>query len=770
MYADATSGKSADTEDKAVTNVLGYPGIGDKRELKWAIESFWQGQSTEEELLSVAGDIKRKNWKMLKDSGIDLIPSNDFTLYDRVLDMSCMVGAIPERFGGKTVDIELYFRMIGRSIAGEADVKPCEMTKWFNTNYHYIVPELDENINFRLSPAKIFDEFTEALDIGILTKPVLIGPVTYLMLSKSYSEGSFDVMQLIDKLIPVYEEIIEQLGKLGAKWIQIDEPVFSFDLSEKILNKLKYTYDILGNSSKVRLMVANYFGDLGSNLSTFVNLPVDAVHIDAVACPNEVFKVADAIKGTMRLLSVGIIDGKNIWSNDLGTSIKMLSDIADVIGKTNMMVGTSSSLEHVPVSIKYEENMDGAIKNQLSFAKEKIVELSVLSEAINGNLGNKVLQDKIIGSKIDFQVDRKVRERCEKITQDMLSRKSGYPIRAAKHRGMFYFPLLPVTTIGSFPQTKEIRKARSDFKKGRIDKDAYENFIKDEIARVIGIQQEIGIDLFVHGEPERNDMVEYFADKLNGLLVTQNGWVRSYGTRCVKPPIIYADVSRKSPMTVKWTKYAQSLSKKPIKGMLTGPNTILQWSFVRDDQHLSQTAAQIALAIRDEVFDLEEAGIKIIQVDEPALREGLPLRKSRWNEYLKWAIDSFRLAVNGVADTTQIHTHMCYSEFNDIIKSIAEMDADVISIEASRSNMELLKVFGNFEYPNQIGPGIYDIHSPRIPTVEEIAGLITGALAVIPKERLWINPDCGLKTRRWCEVIPSLKNMVAAAELCRDKL
>lgn len=763
MYIDAPSGKVA-------TNVLGYPGIGDKRELKWAIESFWQGQSTKEGLLSVVGDIKRKNWKMLKDNGIDLIPSNDFTLYDRMLDMSCMIGAIPDRFGGKTFDIELYFRMIGRSIAGKVDVKPCEMTKWFNTNYHYIVPELDGNINFRLSSAKIFDEFTEALDIGILTKPVLIGPVTYLMLSKSHSEDSFDAMRLIDKLIPVYQEIIERLDKLGAKWIQIDEPIFSLDLSEKILNKLKYAYDILGNSSKVKLMVANYFGDLGDNLNTFANLPVDAVHIDAAACPNEALKVANAIKGTTRLLSVGIIDGKNIWSNDLGASVKILSDIADVVGKTNMMIGTSSSLEHVPVSIGYEEKMDEAIKNQLSFAKEKIVELSVLSEAINGGSGSKVLQDKIIGSKIDFQVDRKVRERYGKITQDMLSRKSGYPIRAAKQREIFHFPLLPVTTIGSFPQTKEIRKARSDFKKGGMNKDAYENFIKDEIGHVIGIQREIGLDLLVHGEPERNDMVEYFADKLNGFLITQNGWVRSYGTRCVKPPIIYADVSRKSPMTVKWAKYAQSLSEKPVKGMLTGPNTMLQWSFARDDQPLSQTADQIALAIRDEVSDLEETGIKIIQVDEPALREGLPLRKSRWNEYLKWAIDSFRLAANGVADTTQIHTHMCYSEFNDIIESIAKMDADVISIEASRSNMELLKVFGNFEYPNRIGPGIYDIHSPRIPTVEEIAGLITKALAVVPKERLWINPDCGLKTRQWCEVIPSLKNIVAAAELCRDKL
>ncbi len=780
MYINVSSDNSVGAQGKIVTNVLGYPGIGDKRELKKAVESFWYGGLTENELLAVTDDIKNKNWKMLKKIGIDLIPSNDFTLYDRMLDMSCMLGAIPNRFGwnGTTIDLDLYFRMArGKSMTGKPDIKPCEMTKWFNTNYHYIVPELDKNTDFRLSSNKIFDEFMQARNIGILVKPVLVGPVTYLMLSKNYSNESFDILRLLDKIIPVYTAIIERLGELGAEWVELDEPVFSLDLSDSIRSKLEYVYDILGKVSKSKLMVANYFGDLGENLPTFTNLSVDAIHIDAVAAPNEVKETADIIRGKNRILSIGVIDGHNVWTNDLETSKRLLLDAASIVGKDNIMISASSSLEYVPVSMKHENRMDGKIKSRLSFAKEKADELSVLSKILNGNIDDntakliKQNREVIKSGKDPFSVNNQiVRDRCDSIVDSDLCRRSPYIVRAEKQHQIFNLPELPTTTIGSFPQTKEIRKVRHDFKKGDIDREEYENFIKDKIRYIISIQEEIELDVFVHGEPERGDMVEYFSDKLHGFMSTQNGWVRSYGTRCVKPPIIYGDVSRKCAMTVKWAKYAQSLTDKPVKGMLTGPNTMLQWSFVRNDQPLGKTAVQIALAIRDEVLDLEKAGIKIIQIDEPALREGLPLRKSKWSGYLKWAVDSFKLAANGVTDATQIHTHMCYSEFNDIIKFIADMDADVISIEASRSNMELLDAFSNFEYPNEIGPGVYDVHSPRVPSINEMTDLIKKASDVVPMKLLWVNPDCGLKTRQWRDVIPSLNNMVTAAKLCRDIL
>lgn len=761
---------------KVITNVLGYPEIGDKRELKKAIESFWNGESTENELKAVADEIKTKNWRLLKNEGIDLIPSNDFTLYDQMLDMSCMLGAIPERFE-KTdqdmVDFDLYFRMArGKSIEGNLDARPCEMTKWFNTNYHYIVPELSENTSFNISSNKIFDEFNEALEIGILTKPVLIGPITYLMLSKNYSDEKFDTLQLLGKVIPVYLEVIKRLEELGAEWIQLDEPILSTDITSSVRNKLEYVYDFFNKHSKVKLIVADYFGDLEENLSTIANLNVDAIHVDA--SKDEVVEIANLIKRRGKLLSVGIVNGRNVWTNDLQASKDTMLEIAGIVGKQNIMVGTSSSLKYVPASVEYEKNMDDEVKSWLSFAKEKVKEVSVLSKILSNDTDEAAikilkLNSVIVRSRSNHLLSNNpdVRKRCAGIVNSDLNRKSPYTARASMQRAILNLPKLPTTTIGSFPQTKEIRKFRSDFKKGNINKETYESFIKNEIKHVISAQEKIGIDVLVHGEPERNDMVEYFSDSLNGFMITQNGWVRSYGTRCVKPPIIYGDVSRKFPMTIKWTTYAQSLTKKPIKGMLTGPNTMLQWSFVRDDQPLSQTAIQIALSIRDEVADLEKAGIKVIQIDEPALREGLPLHRDMWNYYLKWAIDSFKLAANGASDDTQIHTHMCYSEFNDIIKSIADMDTDVISVEASRSNMELLNAFSNFEYPNEIGPGIYDIHSPRVPSVEEIVLLLQKAADVIPPDRLWVNPDCGLKTRSWKETTAALSNMVEAAEICR---
>ena len=537
MYINALSDNSTDTKGKIITNVLGYPGIGDKRELKKAVESFWYGGLTENALLTAASDIKNKNWKMLKKIGIDLIPGNDFTLYDRMLDMSCMLGAIPDRFdrNGTMIDLDLYFRMArGKSMTGKPDIKPCEMTKWFNTNYHYIVPELDKNTNFRLSSNKIFDEFMQAREIGILIKPVLVGPVTYLMLSKNYSNESFDILRLLDKIVPVYAAVIKRLGELGAEWIQLDEPVFSLDLSDNICNKLEYAYDILGKVSKSKIMVANYFGDLRDNLETFTNLPIDAVHIDAVAAPNEIKEAADAIKGKGKMLSIGIVDGQNIWINDLEASKELLSDTASIIGKDNIMISTSSSLEYVPVSVKYENQMDGKIRNRLSFAREKASELSILSKILNDSTDENV--DRLIkrnraaikSGKDHFSVNNQiVRDRCSSIADKDLRRKSPYAVRAEKQRQIFNLPELPTTTIGSFPQTKEIRKVRHDFKKGDIDKEEYENFIKDKIKYIISIQKEIGLDVFVHGEPERGDMVEYFSDKLNGFIFTQNGWVRS---------------------------------------------------------------------------------------------------------------------------------------------------------------------------------------------------------------------------------------------------
>ncbi len=758
-----------------ITNILGYPEIGDKRELKKAIESFWRGETTEDELTLAAANIKNKNWKLLKNEGIDLIPSNDFTLYDQMLDMSCLLGNIPERFGKHDkVDLDLYFRMArGKSVVGNSDIKPCEMTKWFNTNYHYIVPELSVDTNFKLSSDKIFNEFKEALEIGILTKPVLIGPITYLMLSKNYSDEKFDNLQLLGKIIPVYLEIIKRLCELGAEWIQLDEPILSTDISSPLRNKLEYTYSVFNARSKVKLMVADYFGNLEENLSTIANLNVNAIHVDASA--DEILDIANIIKGSGKMLSIGIVNGQNIWANDLEASRKVLSEAADIMGKQNIMVAASSSLKYVPVSVEYETNMNDEIKSWLSFAKEKVKEVSVLSKIISDNTDDTAarllkINSDIISSRKNHLLSNNpdVRKRCANIAGSDFNRKSPYTVRAAKQRAILNLPKLPTTTIGSFPQTKEIRKIRSDFKKGNINKADYDNFIAKEIKRVISFQEKIEIDVLVHGEPERNDMVEYFSDMLNGFMFTQNGWVRSYGTRCVKPPVIYGDVSRKTPMTVKWTTFAQSLTKKPVKGMLTGPITMIQWSFVRDDQPLSQTAVQIALSIRDEVLDLQKAGIRVIQIDEPALREGLPLHRDMRDDYLKWAISNFKLAANGVSDVTQIHTHMCYSEFNDIIRSIADMDTDVISVEASRSNMELLNAFVDFEYPNEIGPGIYDIHSPRVPSVEEIVSLIKKAMNAISPDRLWVNPDCGLKTRGWKETTEALSNMIEAAKICRS--
>ena len=761
------------------TNVLGYPRIGAKRELKKVIEDFWKGTYSQDELLKVARDLRIENWKIQKKEGITLIPSNDFSLYDQMLDMSCLLGAIPSRFDwdGSEIDLDLYFRLArGKSKTDGSDqsnVLPCEMTKWFDTNYHYIVPELTEDTDFRISSSKVFSEFKEACDLNIMTKPVLIGPVTYLLLSKNPDKENFNPLELLHKLIPVYCEIVKRLEDAGAEWIQLDEPIFSTDINEDALKALQISYDTISKAiSTAQLIVANYFGGLGEHLSTFTNLPVQALHIDAVRAPSEAALVCDAICND-KLLSVGIVNGRNIWKNNFEDSLNTLRVLLSKVGKKRLLVATSCSLLHSPAALASETEMEDEIKNWLSFSEEKIKEVVVLAKALTGN---ESVSDELKQNKEAMQLRQSsslinkedVKNRCNTVKPENYNRTLPYQERKVIQKARFNLPELPATTIGSFPQTIEIRKKRADFKKNVISRSEYEEFLKNEIKETISKQEILDLDVLVHGEAERNDMVEYFGEQLDGFVFTKFGWVQSYGTRCVKPPIIYGDISRQVPITLEWICYAQSLTERPVKGMLTGPITILQWSFVRDDQPRSETAKQIALALRDEVQDLEKSGIGIIQIDEPALREGLPLKKADWAEYLRWAVDCFRLCANGVKNETQIHTHMCYCEFNDIMDSIAALDADVISMEAARSKMELLRAFSDSKYPNDIGPGVYDIHSPRVPSVDEMVQLLEKALTVIPREYLWVNPDCGLKTRKWEETIESLGNMVKAAKTLRN--
>lgn len=768
-----------------ITHNLGYPRIGSQRELKKACERYWAGKATFSELIQAGSNIKKHHWNVQREAGIDLIPSNDFSFYDHVLDMSLMLGVVPERYHEIIMDkgnteLDLYFAMARGYQKKGLDVIAMEMTKWFDTNYHYIVPEFHRQQTFNLFSTKVIKEFVEAKQQGVLTKPVLIGPITYLLLGKEKERG-FHRIDLLDKLLPVYHEIFEQLQAHGAEYIQLDEPYLSMDLSIKEKEAYRHAYhQIREHFPYLKFVLATYFDCTGDNIALATTLPVDVLHVDLVRCPSQLDDILESsfVKQST-VLSLGLIDGRNIWKNDYKKSLAFIHKAKDSLGEHRVWIAPSCSLLHTPCDLDIEQEeqvLTPEIKNWMAFAKQKLNELVELkyitihkedAKAIfNLNKNQEAIHHRKTSALIHKSV---VKERVRALTDADAKRSSIFSVRQKKQHQVLKLPLFPTTTIGSFPQTDEVRLLRSKFKKQELTTEEYEQLLKQEIDKSIVWQEKLGLDVLVHGEFERNDMVEYFGEQLEGYVFSQHGWVQSYGSRCVKPPIIYGDIQRPVPMTVKWSTYAQSKTKKWMKGMLTGPVTILQWSFVRDDQSRETTAMQLALAIRDEVKDLEDAGIKIIQIDEPAIREGLPIRKADWSHYLNWAVKAFRISASCVKDETQIHTHMCYSEFNDIISNIADMDADVITIETSRSQMELLDVFANFNYPNEIGPGVYDIHAPRIPSKEEMIFLLNKALDVIPQQNLWVNPDCGLKTRKWPETEAALKNMVDAVKQLRTQ-
>ena len=763
----------------ATATNLGFPRIGAHRELKRAVEGYWKGNLTLDELQDAAQALRASHWSTQQDFGLDVVPSNDFSYYDQVLDTCAMVGAVPERFpwDGETVDLDTYFAMARglqeKDLEGEGSgVQAMEMTKWFDTNYHYIVPEFSRDTTFSLSSTKVLDEYEEAKAHGVETRPVLIGPVSFLLLGKT-QEDDLDALALLDDLLPVYAEVLQALADAGAEAVQLDEPTLVLDLSDEERAAFAQAYEALADAADLDLHVATYFGGLEDNLPTALDLPIDALHLDLDRGAGQLQAALDHGVPDDLALSLGLIDGRNVWRADLDRLLETVQTAVDALGTDRVLVGPSCSLLHVPVDLDTEPALSDDMKRWFAFAAQKVEEIVALAERVDGNeeateaLFEKSRAARKARAQSDWINDDGVQDRVAGIDASMTKRDAPHAQRAPLQREALDLPVLPTTTIGSFPQTDDVRRMRAQYKKEEITQDEYEAFIEEQIAETIAAQEEIGLDVLVHGEPERGDMVEHFGRQLDGFLFTENGWVQSYGTRCVRPPIIAGDVSRPDPMTTRWLSYANDQTDQPVKGMLTGPVTMLQWSFVRDDQPRAETCRQIALAIRDEVLDLEDVGVQAIQIDEPAFREGLPLRESQWDDYLDWAVECFRLASSGVRDETQIHTHMCYSEFNDIIEAIADMDADVISVEASRSKMELLDSFDAFDYPNEIGPGVYDIHSPRVPSVEEMEGLIRKALDVLDTEQMWVNPDCGLKTRRWVEVRPALENMVQAAENVR---
>ncbi|KUG12946.1 5-methyltetrahydropteroyltriglutamate--homocysteine S-methyltransferase [Elizabethkingia sp. HvH-WGS333] len=760
------------------THNLGYPRIGKKRELKKACEQYWSGKIIQKELLDVSRRIINENLKLQQEAGIDLIPVNDFSFYDHVLDMTLTLGAIPQRYHDVILnkannELDLYFAMARGYQKDGLDITAMEMTKWFDTNYHYIVPEFSKGQSFKLFSNKIINEFIGAKQIGINAKPVILGPVSYLLLGKEKEEG-FEKLDLIDNLLPVYLEILKSLQSHGAEYIQIDEPFLALDLTDKAKEAYTTVYaKIQKELPNLKIILTTYFEGLEDNLPLALSLPVDTLHVDLVRKPEQLENILAAIPENLKL-SLGVVDGRNIWKNDFESSLQLIRKAKEQLGEERILIAPSSSLLHVPYDLDLEtkeESLPAEIKQWMAYAKQKIKEVALLRDLSSKNPSaeslvafgenKKAIENKRISTLIH---DAKVQQQMDALDAVPVSRESVFAQRKVQQQEILKLPLFPTTTIGSFPQTKEVRSWRAQFKKGEISAERYTDLLKEETKNTIQRQEKIGIDVLVHGEFERNDMVEYFGEQLKGFAFTENGWVQSYGSRCVKPPVIYGDVSRPEPLTVFWSQYAQSLTSKWVKGMLTGPVTILQWSFVRNDQSRKDTANQIALAIRDEVLDLEKAGIRIIQIDEPAIREGLPLRKKDAAEYLKWAVLAFRISASSVKDDTQIHTHMCYSEFNDIINHIADMDADVITIECSRSQMELLDAFADFEYPNDIGPGVYDIHAPRVPSKEEMVKLLEKAAKVIPSSQLWVNPDCGLKTRGWDETEKALIEMVNAAK------
>ena len=750
---------------------LGFPRIGQGRELKFQLESYWAGNSSLEALEATGVQLRQTHWNLQKN--LDVLPVGDFSFYDHVLDMSFLLGHIPTRAQRNgEAGLDTYFRVARGRSANDSEcscVRAGEMTKWFDTNYHYIVPEVSIETTFKLQPERLIHQVREAKRLGHQVKPVIIGPLTYLSLCKG--DSGFNPLDFISDIVPVYELLLATLAKEGVEWVQVDEPLLVTELQEGWKQAYEHAYQSLKGAG-IKILLATYFGQLKENLQLACKLPVAGLHLDAIRAREEVSQVADWLSG-IQVLSLGVIDGRNIWKTNLNATLDWLQPIADSFGD-RLWLAPSCSLLHVPMNLELETVLDSEVQQWLAFAVQKISELEILQQAIN--VGRDAVQDILfenqqacLARRASLRVTNpKVTTAVEKISAKFAERKSPFASRVRQQQ--FDLPLLPTTTIGSFPQTTEIRQARSAFKRGEIQRDSYELQMRRHIQDTVARQEEIGLDVLVHGEAERNDMVEFFGEQLEGFVFSNFGWVQSYGSRCVKPPILFGDVSRPKPMTLYWTEYAQSLTTKKMKGMLTGPVTILNWSFVRDDIPRLESAQQIALAIREEVLDLERAGISIIQIDEAALREGLPLRRSQWQEYLSWAVGAFRVSANGVADSTQIHTHMCYSEFNDIIEAIAQMDADVITIETSRSNMELLDVFDEFEYPNQIGPGVYDIHSPNIPSQRQIESLLVSAAAKIPVERLWVNPDCGLKTRQWSEVTPALTQMVKAATELRQQV
>ncbi len=751
---------------------LGFPRMGRRRELKFALEKYWSGESNGDTLLQTAQVLRKEHWQLQVKAGINTPPSIDFSLYDHVLDLAVTLGAIPRRFNSLSgpVSLSTYFAMA----RGSKEATALEMTKWFDTNYHYVVPEFEAGTRYGLRSNKVVEDYLEARALGIETRPVLLGPVSFVLLGKP-TDARITRTQVLHSILPLYQELLTRLSQAGAEWVQIDEPYLTLDLDFEAEKMYREAYRTFNSASMLpKLLLATYFGALGGNLNLALELGTAGLHLDLVRAPEQL----DALlsKGiSNRRLSLGLVDGRNVWRTDLTKALELLETAVRRIGKDHLEVAPSCSLLHSPVDLDAETKLDPEVRGWMAFAKQKLNEVALLAKASEGQ---SAIHDEL-SENAHFVESRRTSQRIHKpeveqrlasIDAEMLSRESTYKVRQQRQAKALSLPNFPATTIGSFPQTAEVRKMRSSYRNGKIHQKIYEGFLQEEIKRCIQFQEEVGLDVLVHGEFERNDMVEYFGEHLGGFVFSENGWVQSYGSRCVKPPIIFGDVARLEPMTVYWTQYAQSLTKKPIKGMLTGPVTILQWSFVRDDQPRSKTCQQIALAIRDEVADLEHAGIKVIQIDEPAIREGLPLRRADWPQYLDWSVNAFRLASSGVEDGTQIHTHMCYSEFNDIIESIVKMDADVISIECSRSRMELLDAFHRVHYPNEIGPGVYDIHSPRVPSRDEIQTLLHKALEVLTPQQLWINPDCGLKTRGWEEVRLALENMVAVAAELRTSL
>ncbi len=748
---------------------LGFPRIGARRELKSAVEAFWKGDLDEAGLEAAARDLRARHWRMQSEAAIDTIPSNDFSLYDQVLDMTAAVGAVPPRFGEAEgeVDLPTYFAMA----RGRQDAPAMEMTKWFDTNYHYIVPELHAGQRFRLASLKAVREYEEAKALGIETRPVLIGPLTWLKLGKA-KDAKLDPLSLLPAILPVYAALLSRLAQAGAGWVQIDEPALVLDLNEAERAAFAPAYAALAEAGP-RIMLATYFGGLGDNLATALALPVAGLHLDLVRAPGQLGAALKGI-GPDKVLSLGVVDGRNVWRCTLDLALGKLEQAVAALGADRVQAAPSCSLLHAPLDLDQETELDDELKGWLAFGRQKLREVATLAQGAGE--GRRAIADALDASGAAMMSrgfssrvqDKAVQARAVALRPEDFARRSPYAARRSVQAARLNLPPLPTTTIGSFPQTVEVRRARAAHRRGDLPTADYEAFLEAETRACIDFQEEVGLDLLVHGEFERNDMVEFFGEQLAGFAFTRHGWVQSYGTRCVKPPLIYGDVSRPAPMTVRWSAFAAACASKPLKGMLTGPVTILQWSFVRDDQSRTETCRQVALAIRDEVLDLEAAGLPAIQIDEPALREGLPLRRADWEGHLAWTVDCFRLSASGVRDETQVHTHMCYSEFNDIMPAIARMDADVISIETSRSDMELLGAFGDFSYPNEIGPGIWDIHSPRVPSAEEIGALLSKAAEVIPADRLWVNPDCGLKTRSWEETRVALANMIKAARTSRD--